>query len=165
MPPALFTLGTTTFPRASAARMLLRISLAQSCSCRGCSPRREDQLKHCLFAQAACSPWLILGLLPVLMKKAERCLPASGLIQSHRHVLAPKSQAKECATSGSFLCLGVIPCGMAAACGGEGFGVAGAGHPVLVPGLALLWPQPSLSHGSGAPAALAMAEWCCASRG
>lgn len=130
------------------AGMPVGLSPAQSCLCRDCSPGREDRLKHFLFAWAACSPWLIPGLLPVLMEEAGSCLPTSGLVQSHRHVLAAESQAKECATSGSFSCLDMISCGMDGwcVCGGEGFGcvhwwsrgVAGAGHHVLVPGLVLL---------------------------
>lgn len=142
MLPALLTPGTAAFPSPPAAGMLLGVSPAQSCSCRGCSPRREDRLKRCLFARAAGSPWLVPGLLPVLVEEAGSCLPTSGLVQSHRHVLAPESQAQECATSGRFSCLDVLSCGMDGwyACGGEGFGwvcwwgrgVVGAGHPVLV---------------------------------
>lgn len=86
--PAPLAPGTAAFPSPAAAGMPVGISPAQGSVCGGCSTRREDQLKRCLLAWAAYSPWLMPGLLPVLMEEAGSCLPSSGLVQSHRQARA-----------------------------------------------------------------------------
>lgn len=147
--------------------MPLGLSPAQSCLCRGCSPGREDQLKHFLFAWAACSPWLIPGLLPVLMEEAGSCLPASGLVQSHRHVLAPESQAKECATSGSFSCLDMISCGIDGwcVCGSEALAGCTGGAEVLLVLVIVCWCLGWYSCDLGHPSRVARCSCACMAPG